>query len=139
MPDGAPVRDALQGVLEGAESQLASVDASPYSARAFSLLKEKIEEYVVELVSVSIRLSRRHRADTVSEVHVQQASDFLIEGRGRRFFRHLGTIGGILLGASISILTSMIQSAKYDTGSTSASVVFGIVGAFLIALHIAKD
>ena len=139
MADESLTDQPLRRVLEDAEAQLTSVDPSPYSTRAFSLLKEKIQEYVAELVSESVKVSRRHRADTVSAAHVQRASDFLITGRGRRFFRHIGTIGGILVGASVSVLTSMITSAKYNIESIVASVVFGIIGAFLVALHIARD
>jgi len=137
--DESSTSHALQKVLDDAESELSSADPSPYSERAFSLLKEKIEEYASELVSESIKVSRRQRTDTVSAAHVQRASDFLIAGTGRRIFRHLGTLGGTLVGVSLSLLASMILSAEYRIGGVTASVTFGIIGGFLVALHIAKD
>lgn len=84
-------------------------------------------------------VARRHRADTVSPGHVDQATAHLISIRSSRVYRHLGTIGGIFLGASLSNILSMSLAAQYTREGTLASVAFGIVGAFLVALHMAKE
>jgi formate-dependent nitrite reductase membrane component NrfD len=70
---------------------------------------------------------------------VEQASEYLVSSSSKKFFRHLGTLGGILLGAAISNLLAMTIANQYTAAGTILSASFGIVGAFMIALHIAKD
>jgi len=134
-----PNKEILQKVIQEADVQLQSVEPSPFSPQSFSTLKEKISEYIAQLVSESLKVSKRHQADTVSGAHVERASEYLIASSTRRFFRHLGTVGGVLLGASLSSILSMTVQGQYSIAGTLVSVGLAIVGAFMIALHIAKD
>src|SRR5580692_5415419 len=86
-------------LAEEAERQLANADAAPFSPQAFHILKSKVSDYVRALIGESAKVSRRGRADVISAAHVEQASEYLITTSSRRWVRHLGTIGGILLGA----------------------------------------
>jgi len=139
MTDLPQNKDSLQRVIEEADSLLKHAEPSPFSPSAFSELKERISEYIVQLVSEAIKISKRHKADTVSAAHVERASEYLVTSTSRRFFRHLGTVGGILLGASLSNILAMTVAGRYSTLGTLVSAGLGIIGAFLIALHIAKD
>jgi hypothetical protein len=112
---------------------------SPFSPPAFDTLKAKVSEYVVDLLNESIKVSKQHRADTVSAAHVERAAEYLVSSTSRRFYRHLGTVGGILLGAALSNILAMTLAGQYTGGGTILSVALGIIGAFMIALHIAKD
>ncbi len=89
--------DPVHAVVAEAEADLKRVDVSPFSPPAFGTLKAKISEYVVELLNESIKVSKRHRADTVSAAHVERAAEYLVSSTSRRSYRHLGTVGGILL------------------------------------------
>jgi len=129
----------LEEVLRAAETELQRIGPSPFSVPAFSALRDKISRYIAELVAESIKIARRHRADTVSAAHVEQAAAYLVADTSRKLFRHLGTIGGILLGAAIGNLLSMVTANQYSTVSIVVTSVLCIVGAFMIALHIAKD
>lgn len=131
--------DQAKAVVAQAEAQLNAVDASPFSPAAFNTLKAKISEYVVELVYESLKVSKRHVADTVSAAHVQRAAEYLVTSTSRRIYRHLGTVGGILLGAALSNILAMTLTGQYTGGGTILSAALGTVGAFMIALHIAKD
>lgn len=136
--DATPAGQA-RAVVALAEDRLKAVDGSPFSPAAFSTLKAKISEYVVELVNESIKVSKRHVADTVSAAHVQRAAEYLVSSTPRRIYRHLGTVGGILLGAALSNILAMTVVGQYTGGGTILSAALGTVGAFMIALHIAKD
>jgi len=133
------LNDQAKAVVAQAEANLKNLDVSPFSQAAFGTLRLKISEYVVELLNESIKVSKRHTADTVSAAHVERAAEYLVSSTSRRFYRHLGTVGGILLGAALSNILAMTLAAKYTGEGTILSVAFGIVGAFMIALHIAKD
>ena len=122
-----------------AGAHLEAVDSSPFSPPAFNLLKAKIAQHVTELVNESVKVSKRHRADTVSAAHVERASEYLVASTSRRVYRHLGTVGGILLGAALSNILAMTLAGQYTGGGTILSASLGVVGAFMIALHIAKD
>ena len=139
MSDHDQFEQELVQVIQTAESALESIDPSPFSPSAFAALKEKIAEYIVNLVTESIKISRRHQADTVSANHVQRATEYLVSVTSRRFFRHLGTVGGILLGASLSNILSMAGTGSYTSIGVVLSAGLGITGAFLIALHIGKE
>ena len=129
----------LQKAINEAEQELTNIDTSPFSLSAFDFLKTKIGEYIAQLISESIKISKRHQADTVSANHVQRASEYLFASTSKRIFRHLGTVGGILLGASLSNLLSMTGTGQYTTPGILISSGLGIIGSFLIAIHIAKD
>lgn len=132
-------RDTAPIVVARAEAQLANSESSPFSPPAFGLLKALISEYVTDLVNESIKVSKRHRADTVSAAHVERAAEYLVSSTSRRFYRHLGTLGGILLGAALSNMLAMTLAGQYTGVGTIMSASLGIAGAFMIALHIAKD
>ena len=129
----------VSAVLKDAEESLESVTHSPFSNPAFGTLKGKISQYVSELINESIKVSKRHKADTVSAAHVERASEYLVTSTSRRLYQHLGTVGGILLGASLSNILAMTLSGQYTGSGTIISAALGIIGAFMIALQIAKD
>jgi hypothetical protein len=139
MTDLIKSSSAVEEVTRKAVDDLHSVESSPFSSAAFGLLKVKISQYIIELVNESIRVAKRYQADTVSAAHVERANEYLITSTSRRMYKHLGTVGGILLGASVSNILAMITAGQYSAKATIASAVSGIIGAFLVAFHIAKD
>lgn len=126
-------------LLEEAEHDLTNVDAGPFSAKAFHLVKLKVSDYVRSLIIESSKISRRRRADVISAAHVEEASDYLVTSSSRRWFRHIGTVGGILLGASLSNFLSMTTGNQYSATGVIVSAILAVVGAFGVALHIGKD
>jgi hypothetical protein len=124
---------------ELARIKLRRVDPAPFSPRAFDALQDQIDGYIAELINESVREARRQHVDIVSETHVARASDYLASNSGRRLFRHLGTIGGVLLGASVSNLLAMATSTNFTYTSVALTTAFGIIGGFVIALHMARD
>src|SRR5213593_2036079 len=99
MADPEPRVDLL---LQEADRQLGGADPGPFSPAAFQVLKLKVAAYVRSLIVESSKIARRRRADVISSSHVEQASDYSVTSASHRWFRHIGTVGGILLGASLS-------------------------------------
>jgi hypothetical protein len=129
----------VEDIIKAADAELGKTHAAPFSKAAFATLREKVSIYVGELISESVQISRRHRADTVSAAHVEQATSYLVANSSQKLYRHLGTIGGILLGASIGNILAMVTANSYTTPSVVITLALGILGAFLVAIHIAKD
>ncbi len=119
MSDERP--ELAHDVVAQAEAQLREVSPSPFSPPAFGLLKANISEYVSELIGESIKVSKRHRADTVSAAHVERAAEYLVSSTSRRIYRHLGTVGGILLGAALSNMLAMTLTGQYTGVGTILS------------------
>jgi histone H3/H4 len=129
----------ISDLITAAEKELQSFGSAPFSEPAFATLKERVSQYIVELINEALKVAKRHQADTVSAAHVNRASDYLVSSSSRKIFRHLGTVGGILLGAAIGNVLAMTTSNQFTATSVLVTSGLGIIGAFLIALHIAKD
>jgi hypothetical protein len=142
MASPAVPRPSIEKTIQAAYVELQSVESHPFSSAAFSVLKDKISEYIVQLIMESIQVSKRHRADTVSAAHVDQASDDLASGVSRRFFRYVGAGGGILLGVSLAPFLSVSTPSvpvQYSIPGMVVSGVLALLGTFMIALHIARE
>jgi hypothetical protein len=142
MASPAVPRPSIEKTIQAAYVELQSVESHPFSSAAFSVLKDKISEYIVQLIMESIQVSKRHRADTVSAAHVEQASDDLASGVSRRFFRYVGAGGGILLGVSLAPFLSVSTSSapvQYSIPGMVVSGALALLGTFMIALHIARE
>jgi hypothetical protein len=126
-------------VLQRAEAELASAEPMPaFSPSAFTALKNEINRYVVELINESLKEAKRQRLESVSEVHVERASAYLVSHATRRFSRFLGFLGGILLGAAVSRLFSMTIAGTYSGATIATTAGVAIVGALLSGIHFAK-
>nr|VFJ48144.1 MAG: hypothetical protein BECKDK2373C_GA0170839_102029 [Candidatus Kentron sp. DK]VFJ53109.1 MAG: hypothetical protein BECKDK2373B_GA0170837_10413 [Candidatus Kentron sp. DK] len=131
--------ETIQPIIRRAEDQIRAVEPSPFSPPAFIMLKTKIGQYVSELVNESIKTAIRHQADTVSAAHVSQASEYLVTNTSCKIYRHVGIIGGVLLGAALAHILEMSALDQYTGEGTILSSTLGVVGAFMIALHIGKN
>jgi hypothetical protein len=114
MPDPpVPEEPILAHALEYTAEQLNRIDPTPFYSRAFSGLQSKINRYILDLIHESTQVAKRHRADAVSEAHIDTAADYWVSDTSRRTFRHLGTFGGILLGAGLSTLLARVTTKTY--------------------------
>ena len=114
-------------------------DRPPFSAHAYEVLRTTIVEYVSDLVTESARIARRGRADDISATHVQHAADHLSSATRGRFYRHVGTLGGIMLGGALSNLLSMTLENRYGAAGILITTGIAVAGTALVATHIAND
>lgn len=137
--ENAGDKDLTNSVIGRAEEHLQAMDSSPFSPAAFGLLKGHIGQYMRELINESIRLGKRYRVDSISASHVERAANYLVSSPTRRFHRHLGTVGGILLGTSISSFVAMVNEAQYSAVGVLLSALLAMIGAFAVAVHIVRE
>lgn len=133
-----PRRELLQ-IVDLASQELENTEHTPFSPNAFNRLKEKIGEYTVSLITESTKVARRHQSESVSTSDVEHASSYLVSSTGRKMYRHMGTIGGILLGTAASNILAMITTQQFTLAGIIVTFVFTLLGAFMIAVHIVKD
>ncbi len=137
--DDDSIQDLASRVVQRAEQYAPDVGPKPFSPKAFRIMRSHISRYVYDLINESIKVARRHRSDIVTVSHVERASEHLVTSTSLRFFRHLGTVGGILVGGAISNFLATASGQQYSTMGVLVSGGLGIIGSFLVALHIAKD
>ncbi|NIO04600.1 MAG: hypothetical protein GTN74_08290 [Proteobacteria bacterium] len=126
-------KDISQNIIQETDARLEEVEYPRFSLPASSLLKKKVKEHIHQLVSESVRVSKRHQADTVSAADVEHANGYLLYSTSRPFFRRIGMLGGILLGVSLTNTGEMIVSGCYSHEGILVWVICGIIGTFLIA------
>ena len=133
--------DDPESDLAGDLDHVAGPTASrpPFSVPAYEVLRARIAEYISDLVTESARLARRSRADDISATHVQRAAEHLTSASRGRLSRHLGTVGGIMLGGALSNILSMTLENKYGATGILVTTGIAIVGAALVAGHLAND
>jgi histone H3/H4 len=137
MTDGV---DNVAAIIHDAREKLRTVAPAPFTESAFRVLQDTIDEFISDLMDESFRIAKRHKSEVVSANYVQAAGTYLVASRARRFYRHMGTVGGILLGGSLSNILAMAQSGTtFPMVGTLVSVAVGLIGSFLVAVHIAKD
>ncbi len=130
---------SIRKALTEAGEKLQNADPGPFSRKGFLHLRERIDEYIEDLIAESARIAKRAKADAISAAHVDHAAENLITSMSRRVYRHLGTIGGLLLGTALAQFVTMLSDSKFTAEGVGISASLGVVGAFLVALHIAKD
>jgi len=128
-------------VIQTVVSELDHDPHTPFSDPAFQRLKTNIAQHIHDLVIEAVNVARRHGVDTISVSHVDQASNHLVTGRGTRWDRLKGALGGILFGIGASPLIQMIwePAKQHPALAVIASVILCIVGTFLLALGTMKD
>lgn len=131
--------DPLSSLSAQARQQLADVSHTPFSPEGFSAVQDQIDRYIGDLILESVRIMDRRQADTVSRRYVQQASENLVATSRRRLFTLVGTVGGILLGASVTTYLDIIRTGSPTTSEVIVAAVLGIVGVFMTALQFARE
>ena len=78
LPSESPHESAAQAAIRQAEKAVADTDSEPFSPQAFQALQKIVAWFISELVEQSVRVSKRHRADSVAESHVESAARYLV-------------------------------------------------------------
>jgi len=129
----------LSEIIDRAISELQNTHSLPFSEAAFETLKDHIGAYAVELINESVKKAKRHQAEGVSSSDVQQASQYLVASTSHKIYRHSGTFGGLLFGAALSNMLSMITTSQYGLTGVSVTFFLTFIGTVLITVHIVKD
>jgi histone H3/H4 len=133
------VRASVDDVIAAANRAAEEFGDGPFSSAAFSRLQESIADFIRAVVLEAARTARRQRSDVISRVDVEQASRYIAAGSGRSPVQHVGTVGGILLGAALSNGLNIVSSKSYDASGLIVTGILLVVGTFMIAFHIARD
>jgi histone H3/H4 len=132
--------DPIDDAIASAELQIAAIEEwRPFSSKGFEALETSIAEYIRSLALESSRTARRQGGDVVSAADVDQAARYLFRGPPRGVVQHFGTVGGVFLGGAISSVLAFIADGSAGSIAVTVTLLVAVIGAFLIALHIARD
>jgi hypothetical protein len=107
----------------------------PMSAKAQVEVESEIRTYKNELVEAAEKIAKRHKADTVSAADVRHAAGNLVVGPTRRLYKHLGTAGGIMVGAAGSNLLGMTLLEVFPMSGVIMTCVCFIAGGLMIGVN----
>jgi hypothetical protein len=124
-----PVDTPLPVIGRRAGELLAKPNAIPFSAAALEELKVRIDGYVVDVMSEARRIARRQQADVISPAYV----------KGRRRVALAGSVSGVLLGAAFPGLLDAAAGNPMSPVQVVGSAIFGMLGAFLIAVQLLRE
>jgi hypothetical protein len=62
-PPPPPISETLKRLLESAHIETANINHNPFSQNGFNRLTERVDEYLVQLVTESVRVAKRHDSD----------------------------------------------------------------------------
>lgn len=131
--------EELQRIVEAASKELDQVPHTPYSDNAFERLKYKVGEFTAQLITESIKSARRHNSETVSPFDVEKASQYLVSSSSHKIYRHMGTIGGLVLGTGAANGLSILTTSQFTPIGLVITFILILLGAFMVAFHIAKE
>lgn len=129
----------FQGVIDRVSRELQNAAKTPFSEQAFEELKEQISGYAEELINVSVKKAKQHRAESVSSADVQQAGQYLVAGTSHRIYRFAGAFGALLFGAALSNMLSMVTTNQYGLTGVVGTFFLTFIGTLLVVMHMAKD
>jgi len=89
------------------------VEPESFSHAGFQRLNQRIDEFGVELVKESIRVSKQHQSDSVSPAYVDRAAEHLALGKPAIWRRLVGSIGCLVFGVGLATAGSMILQNSY--------------------------
>jgi len=131
--------DPLANIAQQARNKLSAASYTPFSREGFEEIQEQVDKYIGDIILESVRIMERRQADTVSKRYVQQASENLVASSRRRIFTLVGTIGGIFFGTAASSFFEMARSSRTSATEALVAALFGVAGAFMIALQFTRE
>lgn len=130
----------LNEAIKEANNELDKLKISPFSEKAYITLKDKISEFIGQLITESIKISKREHSDLISQTQVEQATANLISKRKSKSNYIIGTLGGILLGSTISnIFGMLILNQVFSTVGIILTLLTGIIGTFMVTINVKNE
>ncbi|HKH44911.1 MAG TPA: hypothetical protein VKM72_09650 [Thermoanaerobaculia bacterium] len=105
-----------------------------FTPEAKAYFVDKLRGITEQLIMNSVANAEEDGLDSVSAINVERALLKNHPAPRSRFRKFAGVFGGILLGAGISALVSMLMTGEVTEIGTTLAFALSVVGAFLIAL-----
>lgn len=130
----------LENAIRDAYLDLNTIDTASFSEGAFSSFRQQIVQFIIQLFDESLRAAKRTKADTVSPSHIETAANHLVKKSKSKKEQLLNTVGGLFLGSTISNTFAITMlNAEYSAMGILLTVLFGILGSFLLGYNLSRD
>ncbi len=103
-----------------------------FTPEAKARLHDYLRDRAEQVIQISVANAKENRLDTVSAMHVEFATTTHHPAPVKRFKKLAGIFGGVLLGAGISALISMLMESNVTPIGSTLALALGVVGTFLI-------
>jgi len=120
--------------------ELENIEISPFSQKGFTQYKNKISDFIYFLYYESQRTAKLNHSNQISSEHVEFSSSKIVKARRAGLNNLLTTVGGILIGATVSNIFSMTSfGVTFSTTGIILTIVAGVIGAFMLGYCISTD
>jgi hypothetical protein len=107
----------------------------PLSEPAKGEMEAQVVLFYKSLLKTAERMAKRHNADNVSAADVTHATGELVNCPRRRFYRHLGAFGGVLVGAALAHLLEITYHGRFSALSTVITCLLFVVGGVMLGVN----
>ena len=128
-------RDAVQNLL----SRSVEASGEGLSTQARNAYTDAVEMYAQSILELAKQNYKRDGSDLVSQRHIERAAEFLGTGYASKRGRHLGAVGGVLLGTGFSVWSDIFIDGKYAPIPLAISLTLTIVGVALVVYNWVRD
>lgn len=119
----------IDGILVGGTGSHISL-----GSKAFKQLFRQVTSYENDLLKEAKRIAKREGLDVVSAIHIIQADRVIKLNRSENMRAGLSSIGGILLGCSLSNIWTYFNAGIMPKWGTLISIFLGFIGTILFCL-----
>jgi histone H3/H4 len=128
-------RDAIQNLL----SRPLEASGEGLSPQARNAYTDAVEMYAQSILELAKQNYKRDGSDIVSQRHIERAAEFVGTGYASKRGRHLGAIGGVLLGTGFSVWSDIFIDGKYAPIPLAISLMLTIAGVALVVYNWVRD
>lgn len=126
------INDAIQ-------TELHKEDKSPFRQEGFDQYLRHLTDYTILLFRKSKYYADQQNLKVISDTHVIKAAESIYKATDSKLTNLLISLGGILLGTSLSTLSTLLSTGTTITiGYMTVTVITGILGAFLLGIYLVK-
>jgi hypothetical protein len=120
--------------------ELENIEISPFSQNGFTQYKGKISDYIYYLYYESYKIAKQNHSEQISSEHVEFASSKIVKARRSGLNNLLTTIGGILVGATVSNIFSITSfGVTYSNTGIVLTIAAGAIGSFILGYCLLND
>lgn len=113
---------------------------SLFTQKGVDALDKQIKEHADDLVEESIRIMKRHHAESITEVYVRHASSRISSGPRKKQYSMAGSLGGVFLGAAVSSFIDMANAAnRIEFQFVLIASTMAVVGTIMMAVNFFKE
>lgn len=130
----------IEDLLKESIIDMTNANYFPFSEQGYEEYKEQISKFIIRLYDESMRNSKKNNSDLINKKHISDAVNYISTISKYKFSNFLNTIGGLLIGSTITFVFSAFDpNINYSVGTMSVFILLGVIGSFILGYNLSKE